>query len=83
MWNNINSCGEIMQQLIHKRNCDNCVSLCNRSVEQTEVISLNTIVFPVIKSNLIPIVPHKGSVEQLPATVFVLKVKGEVLTKYH
>lgn len=63
--------------------CNNCVSLCRQSVQHSEVISLNAIVLPVIKSNLIPIVPHKGSVELLPATVFVLKVKGDVLAKYH
>lgn len=63
--------------------CNNCFSMCNRSVEHTDVISLNTFVLPVINSNLVPIVPHRGSVEQLAATVFALKVKGDVLTKYH
>lgn len=36
---------------------------------------------PVFESGLI--VPHREPAEQLPATVFILKVKGDVLTKYH
>lgn len=38
--------------------------------------------FPVIGSDLAPIVPRRGSVPQLSATVFLLRVKGDVRTEH-
>lgn len=86
VWIIVHSCGGSLAAADEQTNiwlpCNNCFSTCNRSVEHTEVISLNTFALPVINSNLVPIVPRGGSVELLAATVFVLKVKGDVLTKY-
>lgn len=49
----------------------------SRSVEHTAGMSPRTVVFPVINA----IVPQRGSVERLAATVFVLEVKGDILSK--
>lgn len=64
VWIIVHSCGGSLAAADEQTNiwlpCNNCFSTCNRSVEHTEVISLNTFALPVINSNLVPIVPRGG-----------------------